>query len=98
MNLIAAAQPFVADTGWNHMAGGGWVLMGLGMLIFWGLVIFGIVWLVRTLTQHRPADGSRSGEPGPLDVLDRKLAEGAMSVEDYRERRQLLTGEPKGGG
>jgi putative membrane protein len=79
------------------MGGGTWFLMGLGMIIFWGLVIFGVVWLVRTLTDHRPAGAGRGGEPTALEVLDRKLAEGAISVEDYRERRRLLTGESQGG-
>jgi putative membrane protein len=95
MNAMAAVQLVLADTDWNHMGGGAWFLMGLGMIIFWGLVIFGVVWLART--DNRPAGSGRGGEPTALDVLDRKLAEGAISVEDYRERRRLLTGESKRG-
>ena len=91
MNATAA----LADVGWDHMGGGAWFLMGLGMIIFWGLVIFGVVWLVRTLTDHRTAGTGAQPEPSALDVLDRKLAEGAISVDDYRERRRLLTGESK---
>jgi putative membrane protein len=91
MTVIAALQPLIADTYWNHMDGGGWVFMGIGMLLFWGLVIFGVVWLVRTLTDHRSARGDRDGERSALEVLDLKLAEGAMSIEDYDERRQALT-------
>ena len=91
MNTIMVVPYLLAD--WGHMDGGGWVFMGFGMLIFWALVIFGIVWLVRTLSDRRPPGAGRSGEPSALDVLDRKLAEGTVSVEDYRERRQLLTGE-----
>jgi putative membrane protein len=96
MNAIGTVQ-LLANTDWNHMGGGAWVLMGIGMITFWGLVIFGVVWLMRTLTDHRPAGVGDGGEPSALEVLDRKLAEGVISVEDYRERRHLLTGEPEGG-
>jgi putative membrane protein len=87
MNTIWAMQVLFAD--WGHMNGGGWVLMGIGMLVFWGLVIFGIAWLVRALT-HRRGPFGRLPEPSALELLDRKLAEGSISVEDYRERRELL--------
>ncbi len=92
MNAMATAQLLLADSDWNHMGGGAWVLMGLGMIIFWGLVIFGVVWLVRTLTDHRTTGVGHGAEPSPLEILDRKLAEGAISVEDYQERRRILTG------
>jgi putative membrane protein len=88
MNTILASQVLFAD--WGHMDGGAWVWMGLGMIIFWGLVIFGVVWLVRALTDHRGPAWGRHTEPSALDLLDRKLAEGSISVEDYRERRELL--------
>ena len=88
MNTILATQYLLGD--WDHMDGGAWVWMGLGMLIFWGLVIFGVVWLVRALTDHRGPSSGRPAEPSARDVLDRKLAEGSISAEDYRERRDLL--------
>jgi putative membrane protein len=92
MNLMLATQHLFAD--WNHMDGGAWVWMGLGMLVFWALVIFGVVWLVRTLTDHS-AGSPRGSEKSALEVLDHKLAEEAISPDEYRERRQLLVGEPK---
>jgi putative membrane protein len=85
---------FSADVDWGHMDGGAWVLMGIGMIIFWGLVIFGVVWLVRTLADQRASIG-HGGEPSALEVLDRRLAEGAISVEDYQERRRVLTGSAR---
>jgi putative membrane protein len=95
MALIQIAQLVLsADADWDHMGGGAWVLMGLGMIIFWGLVIFGVVWLVRALTDQRDGGvGRRGGEPSSLQILDRTLAEGTISVDDYRERRRILTGE-----
>ncbi len=77
-----------------HMDGwsaGSWVLMVVGMALFWGLVIVGVVWLVRSLGEG----GSRR----PLDareLLERRLAEGDISVEEYRERREALSHEAPG--
>lgn len=83
--LAILALP-LADVGRHHMDGGWWVVMALGMVFFWGLVILGAVWLVRELAGRR----GRGREPGPLELLDRRLAEGAISPEDYRERRAIL--------
>jgi putative membrane protein len=75
----------------GHMGGGWWVVMMLWMVVFWGAVIFGIVWLVRSASSQ---SGSRSQESTPLEILDRRFAEGAISVDDYHERRRMLTGSP----
>ena len=80
----------LADYG-NHMddwGPGWWILMGLMMIVFWGLVIVGGVWLVRTLMAERHG---HSGEK-PIDLLERRLANGDISPEEYRERREVLLG------
>ena len=83
----------IYDDGHMDWDGGWWILMAIGMVLFWGLVIFGIVWAVREL-------GSRHGNHGtpdrgdPLAILDRRLAEGTISAEEYRERRAILRGDP----
>lgn len=83
----------LADSDWNHMDldSGWWVVMAIGMALFWGLVILGGIWLVRELV-HR-----RGHEPNPLELLDRRLAEGTISPEEYRERREILAGKPAPG-
>ena len=75
---------------WGGWSAGGWVLMSVGMLLFWALVIFGIVWLVRESGDHRGFEDRH--EPTPVEALDRSLAEGKIDVEDYKERRRVLTG------
>ena len=68
---------------------GGWgVVMLIGMVLFWALLIVGIVWLVRELGSSRASHSKPDDDP--LRVLDRRLAEGAISPEDYRERRTIL--------
>ena len=83
----------LADMGWgNHMddwGAGWWIAMALGMVLFWGLVIVGVVWLVRSV----PWRADRRGA-GPIEILDRRLAAGEISADDYRERREILEGKP----
>jgi putative membrane protein len=78
-----------ADTWGMHDSdvGAGWMIaMMLGMVLFWGLVIVGIVWLLRE------AIGRSHHESGvdPLAILDRRLAEGQISVEEYEQRKRTL--------
>lgn len=96
--LIGLALP-LADNGWgDHMDmdwdGGWWIVMVIVMVLFWGLVILGIVWLVRELSGAR---GQAKSETDALAILDRRFAEGAISTEEYRERRAVLTGSPRPG-
>jgi putative membrane protein len=76
-----------AVDGHHDWGGGWWIVMMLGMLIFWGVVIVGGVWLVRDLAGRRPRRGE---DPAALEILDRRLAEGAISIEEYGERRRAL--------
>jgi putative membrane protein len=95
MTDVTAALVLLADNDFGHMGNWGagwWILMMLGMVVFWGLVIVGIVWVVRELAGNR---AHQHESLGPLDLLDRRLAEGAISVDEYRERRRILAGEAK---
>ncbi len=83
----------LADMGsGDHMGdwgAGWWILMVVMMLAFWGLVIVGVVWLVRS----RGGSPRQSPDQSALEVLDRRLAAGEITPEDYRESRDLLGGE-----
>lgn len=102
--MFSAVQRFglPADVDWNgHMDldGWGWVLMTLGMIAFWGLVIFGVVWVVRELGGRPRASVSGAAaegmtDPDPGAILDRRLAEGDISIEEHRERRRALASPP----
>ena len=84
MELLA--MWLLADVDWGHMDGG-WVVMVIGMALFWGLVILLFVWLVRGGLGR-----SHLHKPSPLDILDRRFAEGEITAEEYRERRSILEG------
>jgi uncharacterized membrane protein len=83
----------ISDFGGDHMDmdGGWWLLMVFGMILFWGLVGLAVYWLAREVGSRRDQrSGSRSTDV--LEVLDRRLAEGLISPDEYRERRTLITG------
>ncbi len=65
---------------------GWWTVMALGMVLFWGLVAAAVVWIVRELGRG----GGAHRREDPLKLLDRRLAEGQLSVEEYEERRRVL--------
>ena len=89
-NLLILAQ--MTDDGHMDWDDGWGIVMLIGMLLFLALVTVGIVWIVRELGTHRQV-GRDSAADDPLAILDRRLAEGTISPEDYRERRTML-GEP----
>lgn len=67
----------------NHFGGFGWLLM----LLFWGLVILGIVALVKWITLM-----SRGDSPGktPLDLLNERYARGEIDREEYEQKKRDL--------
>jgi hypothetical protein len=58
----------------------------IGMGLFWLALIIGVVWFVRDAVEHRQQVPETA-----LQILDRLLAEGAISVDEYKERRDVLT-------
>ena len=85
---LALAIP-LADSWSMHGDGSGWwmIVMVPLMLLFWAGIVFGIVWIVR-----EGFDGRRDQRrETPTDILDRRFAEGAISPDEYNERREVLT-------
>ncbi len=88
MALLASVL-VLADSGDMHdWDGGWWIVMALGMILFWALVVAGIVWIVREVCGHRHGGVGKTS----IEVLDERLAHGEISVEEYEERRALLSG------
>jgi putative membrane protein len=74
---------------WGSLGGWG---MGLGlifMLLFWGLVILGIVALIRWLmTQSSPSRSSR--DKSPLEIVQERYARGEIDREEYEQKMRDL--------
>jgi putative membrane protein len=69
--------------GWGWMLGG-WIMM----LVFWGLVIAGIIVLVRVLT-NRNVSGQASLD-NALEILRRRYAAGEITKEQFEEMKRTL--------
>ena len=83
----------LADSwGWHHgdVGIGWWIVMMLGMVVFWGAIIALVVWLVRDrVAPHRA---------NPDEILGRRLAVGSITVEEYEQRRAALETSTSSGG
>ena len=62
------------------------------MPFIWIGVVFLFIWLVRGRGGWGPPRGYYRGGPSAMEILDRRFAEGEVSAEEYRERRQQLSG------
>ena len=91
---IARTVP-LADTWMHGDWGWGWMsLMMVMMVLFWGAIIFAVVWLVRGAAQGGwTSGGTPARKETPLEILERRFAEGDMTEDDYRARREVLTSE-----
>jgi putative membrane protein len=73
--------------GWmtgGGMGGAGW----LGMILFWGLVIFGIVALVNWT--RRGEKESVEHEESPLEILKQRYAHGEIDRTEFQEKKRDL--------
>lgn len=71
-------------------SGWGWVVMTVGMFVFWGLLITLAVVLVRGL--NRPSGQGHGLRPTPEQLLAERFARGEIDEDEYRRRLATLTG------
>ena len=68
--------------GYDHMGYG-----GLWMIIFWILVVIGILFLIKFAVDR---SSSQSGGPSAIEILKRRYASGEISKEEYEEKKKEL--------
>ena len=66
---------------------GGFMGMGIGMVIFWGLVIWGIVALSRRVGSPGGA-GSSNQSDSALEVLKKRYARGEIDKKEFEEKKK----------
>ncbi len=72
------------------MGGFGWMwFMPIFFILFWGLVIWGVVALVRSLSGPRSADSPKAASA--LEILKMRYARSDISKEEYEEKKGDLT-------
>jgi putative membrane protein len=100
---LLIAVPLIGGglTGWQ---GGGWGMMGTGMMgsfgwgwflpvfmvLFWVLVIWAVVALVRGTAGAGSSDSGPVQRDSALEVLKRRYARGEIGREEYEEKKRDL--------
>ncbi len=79
---------YMHDIGW-----GWWLVMSIGMLAFWALVIYAVVWLIRGGQNVQQQDQAPPKSETPEEILKRRLARGEISIEEYRRLLDALKDE-----
>jgi putative membrane protein len=72
------------DSGWMPMMGIGL----LGMIVFWGLLIAGTVFLIRWFLGETVI----KREDSALEILKKRYARGEINKEEFDERKRDLMG------
>jgi putative membrane protein len=74
--------------GWGFGGAGGW-LMFAGMIIFWGLIIWGIVALVRWTGRSSGCHDQVYSESA-VELLKKRYARGEIGKEEFEEKKKGL--------
>ena len=73
---------------YDGMGWGGWLLMVLLMVAFWGLVVYAVVALFRG---DGAGSSSETGRPAdPRRILDERFARGEIQLDEYQARKKAL--------
>lgn len=76
---------------WGEFCGWGMGFGFLFMILFWALVVLGIVALVRWLMTDRAQDRrSLPRDKTPLEIVQERYARGEIDREEYEQKRRDL--------
>ena len=97
--LIVVPSVWGAVTGWGGRSWGGPGMMGgfgsmgflmpIVMIIFWVLIIWAIVALVRGLA--RGGSSSAGQADSALEILKKRYAQGEISKQEFEEKKRDIT-------
>ncbi|WP_026256730.1 SHOCT domain-containing protein [Mycobacterium sp. 155] len=79
----------------DHMSGWGYAGMVIGMVLFWALIIVGIVALIRFSTGNTQAGSIPQFSPyteSPEQLLAARFARGEIDEAEYQQRLAVLRG------
>ena len=72
--------------GWGYGNGLGMIFGPVLWLVVSGLVVFGVIWLVRRLDHP----SGHKATPNAMAELDLRFARGEIDAEEYASRKKLL--------
>lgn len=70
--------------GWNN-AGGWWWFNLIFMILFWILIILGVVALIKWLMNNQAIGGNSA-----MDILKERLAKGEIDKKEFEEKAKML--------
>lgn len=83
------------DGGWSGN-GAGYVMMMLAMVVFWGLIIAAVVWVLRQPGGgDRAAGGMVPAHRSAQQVLAERFARGEIDETEFTNRLAALHGQPQ---
>jgi putative membrane protein len=86
-------ESILVQWGWRHygwgpgMMWGGWGIGWIFMIVFWGLLIVGLIFLIRYLIR---ATKVSKGEESALDILKKRYARGDINKEEFEQKKKDL--------
>lgn len=83
--------------GWGNHGYGMWGMGGFGgimMILFWGVIIVGVVLVIRYFTAGQGGRQHVSEERDPLQILRERYARGEIGTEEFEERKKILESGP----
>jgi len=101
MNMMSMmggwSSPFGLNTNSMMMNFGFWPFAGFGilmmvlMILWWILIIVGIIALVRWIARTSAGAGPRGHERSALDILKERYAKGEIDKKEFEERKRDLS-------
>lgn len=78
----------MATWGWHTIWPSGGFLMMIGVILFWALIIGGIIYLIKGFVQG----GDPQPIATPLETLKRRYARGEIDKREYEAKKTDLLG------